>query len=132
MGPGGKPSRGNLRLLKPGGGGRRAHPRQEPRDGAPPPALEAPSPPRARMPRPGAPSRQDGKPVGSLGVASTVVGRRYRETEREALVAFADHASLAVTDAARTRQMLHSALHDALTGLPNRALFSDRLDQRLV
>ena len=80
----------------------------------------------------GAPIRQDGKPVGSLVVASTVVGRRYRETEREALVAFADHASLAVTDAARTRQMLHSALHDALTGLPNRALFSDRLDQRLV
>jgi len=79
-----------------------------------------------------APIRQDGKPVGSLVVASTVVGRRFRETEREALVAFAEHASLAVTDAARTRQMLHSALHDALTGLPNRALFSDRLDQRLV
>ena len=79
-----------------------------------------------------APVRQDGRPVGSLVVASTVVGRRYRETEREALVAFAEHASLAVTDDARTRQMLHSALHDALTGLPNRALFSDRLDQRLV
>ncbi|MDT4944545.1 MAG: hypothetical protein QOH14_1278, partial [Pseudonocardiales bacterium] len=79
-----------------------------------------------------APIRQDGKPVGSLVVASTVVGRRFRATEREALVAFAEHASLAVTDAARTRQMLHSALHDALTGLPNRALFSDRLDQRLV
>ena len=43
------------------------------------------------------------------------------QTEREALVAFAEHASLAVTDAARTRQMVHSALHDALTGLPNRA-----------
>ena len=79
-----------------------------------------------------APIRQDGKPVGSLVMASTVVGRHFRETEREALVAFAEHASLAVTDAARTRQMLHSALHDALTGLPNRALFSDRLDQRLV
>ncbi len=79
-----------------------------------------------------APIRQDGKPVGSLVVASTVVGRRFRETEREALVAFAEHASLAVTDAARTRHMVHSALHDALTGLPNRALFSDRLDQRLV
>jgi diguanylate cyclase (GGDEF)-like protein len=78
------------------------------------------------------PIRQDGKPVGSLVVASTEGGRRYRETEREALVAFAEHASLAVTDAARTREMLHSALHDALTGLPNRALFSDRLDQRLV
>ena len=79
-----------------------------------------------------APIRQDGKPVGSLVVASTTVGRRFRETEREALVAFAEHASLAVTDAARTRLILHSALHDALTGLPNRALFSDRLDQRLV
>jgi diguanylate cyclase (GGDEF)-like protein len=79
-----------------------------------------------------APIRQDGKPVGSLVVASTVVGRHFRETERDALVAFAEHASLAITDAARTRLMLHSALHDALTGLPNRALFSDRLDQRLV
>jgi diguanylate cyclase (GGDEF)-like protein len=79
-----------------------------------------------------APIRQDGKPVGSLVVASTTVGRHFRETEREALVAFAEHASLAITDAARTRLMLHSALHDALTGLPNRALFSDRLDQRLV
>jgi diguanylate cyclase (GGDEF)-like protein len=79
-----------------------------------------------------APVRQDGRPVGSLVVASTAAGRRYRDTERAALVAFAEHASLAVTDAGRTRQMLHSALHDALTGLPNRALFSDRLDQRLV
>ena len=79
-----------------------------------------------------APIRQDGKPVGSLVVASLVAGRSYRQTEREALVAFAEHASLAVSDAARTRHMLHSGLHDDLTGLPNRALFSDRLDQRLV
>jgi diguanylate cyclase (GGDEF)-like protein len=79
-----------------------------------------------------APIRQDGKPVGSLVVASLVRGRAYRQTEREALVAFAEHASLAVSDAARTSHMLHSGLHDDLTGLPNRALFSDRLDQRLV
>jgi diguanylate cyclase (GGDEF)-like protein len=79
-----------------------------------------------------APIRQAGQPVGSLVTASRLRGRRYRQTEREALVAFADHASLAVNDAARTRHMLHSALHDALTGLPNRALFSDRLEQRLL
>ncbi|HEY2994444.1 MAG TPA: GAF domain-containing protein, partial [Methylomirabilota bacterium] len=35
-----------------------------------------------------APIRQDGRPVGSLVVASSVAGRRYRDTERAALVAF--------------------------------------------
>jgi diguanylate cyclase (GGDEF)-like protein len=79
-----------------------------------------------------APIRQAGQPVGSLVTASRVRGRRYRQTERDALIAFADHASLAVSDAARTRHMLHSALHDELTGLPNRALFADRLEQRLL
>ena len=32
---------------------------------------------------------------------------------------------------AAERQLQHDALHDALTGLPNRALFIDRLDQVL-
>ncbi|HKB28432.1 MAG TPA: GGDEF domain-containing protein [Candidatus Limnocylindrales bacterium] len=79
-----------------------------------------------------APVYREGAIAGSLVVASTRRGRHYSETERAALSAFADLTSMALTDGERTRQMLHSALHDALTGLPNRALFLDRLAQRLA
>jgi diguanylate cyclase (GGDEF)-like protein len=77
------------------------------------------------------PIRQDGRAIGSVVVASFKRGRRYSAMEREALIAFAEHTSLALTDAARTGQMVHLAMHDALTGLPNRTVFSDRLEQRL-
>jgi len=78
-----------------------------------------------------APLRQDGRPIGSLVVASYTPGRKYRAIQLEALAAFAEHASMALADAARTSQMVHQALHDALTGLPNRTVFLDRLSQRL-
>jgi diguanylate cyclase (GGDEF)-like protein len=79
-----------------------------------------------------APVYREGAVAGSLTVGSKRPGRRYSQTERAALLAFAEHTTLAITDAERTRQILHSALHDGLTGLPNRALFLDRLQQRLA
>ena len=79
-----------------------------------------------------APIYREGVVAGSIVVASMRVGRQYSQTDRAAMLAFADQTSLALTDGERTRQMLHSALHDALTDLPNRALFLDRLEQRLV
>jgi diguanylate cyclase (GGDEF)-like protein len=69
--------------------------------------------------------------VGTLCVASRGPGRRFSTAEREALKTFAEHASMAITDAYLVEDALHRAMHDALTDLPNRALFSDRLEQAL-
>lgn len=84
----------------------------------------------------GAPVQEDGEVIGSLVVASYTPGRRFSLAEQEALTAFADHASVALTDARMVetlRQALlvarHDAMHDLLTGLPNRALLLDRLSQ---
>jgi diguanylate cyclase (GGDEF)-like protein len=76
-----------------------------------------------------APVHENGRVVGSLTVASYSGGRTYSDTEREVLLAFAEHASLALTDTHNFDDALHRAFHDALTGLPNRALFLDRLEQ---
>jgi diguanylate cyclase (GGDEF)-like protein len=78
-----------------------------------------------------APVREEGRAVGSLVVASRRAGRRYTSEDEEILLAFAEHASLALTDAKMVATTLHQAFHDPLTDLPNRALFADRLDHAL-
>jgi diguanylate cyclase (GGDEF)-like protein len=77
-----------------------------------------------------APVLEAGRAAGVVVVGSRMKGRRFSEAEREALTAFADHASLALTDARLTDQV-DRALHDPLTGLPNRSYLSDQLASRL-
>jgi diguanylate cyclase (GGDEF)-like protein len=76
-----------------------------------------------------APIHEGGVAVGSIVVATYRSDRVYTETEREMLLAFAHHASIAVNDAMAVDQMRHLAYHDALTGLPNRALFLEHLSR---
>ena len=52
-----------------------------------------------------APVHESGRPVGSLMVASYDSGRRYSSIERDMLLAFADHASLALSDARSIQAM---------------------------
>jgi signal transduction histidine kinase len=55
-----------------------------------------------------APVRESGKPIGSLVVATFKPGRRFTNGEKGALLALAEHAGLAITDA-RTVQAMREA-----------------------
>ena len=72
-----------------------------------------------------APVHENGEAIGSLVVASTCPGRVYTDAEQGVLALFAEHASLAVTDARNVRDALREARHDSLTGLANRRAFLD-------
>jgi diguanylate cyclase (GGDEF)-like protein len=76
-----------------------------------------------------APVYQRGELVGALSLGTRRAGRRYSEIERDAVLAFAEHAGLALNDAKAAEEAIHQAFHDPLTGLANRALFVDRLAQ---
>src|SRR4051794_35553344 len=79
-----------------------------------------------------APVHEHGRPIGSIVVSTTRPGRRYSATERDILTSLAEHTSLAVSDARSVGAVSHQAMHDALTGLPNGALFRDRLEHAVA
>ncbi|MEV6347071.1 EAL domain-containing protein [Actinoplanes sp. NPDC051851] len=73
------------------------------------------------------PVHENGVVVGSLFVGSYRAVREWDKPAQEILLAFAEHLSLAITDA-RTLREMHHAFHDTLTGLASRSLFTTRLE----
>jgi diguanylate cyclase (GGDEF)-like protein len=79
-----------------------------------------------------APVRDGDIATGSITVATKRAELTFGPLEQEALLAFAEHASLAITDAKRVEHIQKLAFYDELTGLPNRGLFLERLDQAII
>ena len=76
------------------------------------------------------PVQQFGRAVGSIVAATTVPGRRFDESDRETLKAFADQASIALTEQHLFTEM-QQGLVDPLTGLANRSRLHDQLASAL-
>ena len=74
-----------------------------------------------------APVFQGSNVVGSVIIASDDPNRSYSARDQQSLLALAEHTSLALNHARALDDVAHEAFHDSLTGMPNRALFLDRL-----
>jgi diguanylate cyclase (GGDEF)-like protein len=77
-----------------------------------------------------APVHDSGAVSGSLMVGSHRQTRTYTPSDVQTLRAFAEHVSLALTDA-NTVDRMYQAFHDSLTGLASRGLFLEQLAKRL-
>jgi diguanylate cyclase (GGDEF)-like protein/PAS domain S-box-containing protein len=75
----------------------------------------------------GVPLKRGDEVFGVLAVQSYDEGTRYTERERDILTFFSSQLASAIDRKRAEEQVRALAYHDALTGLPNRLLFNDRL-----
>ena len=80
-----------------------------------------------------APLRYDGQTVGALAVHDRLGEvRGFSTGDVQLLQTIANHASVALHNEMLIGRLRHDALHDALTGLPNRAQLADEATAALA
>jgi diguanylate cyclase (GGDEF)-like protein/PAS domain S-box-containing protein len=80
----------------------------------------------------GVPLKAGDKAFGALVVQSYTSGRRFGEKEKEVLMFVSQHIASTLERKRSEETIRHQAYHDALTKLPNRVLFRDRMTQALA
>ena len=80
----------------------------------------------------GVPLASGGTTVGVIGLASGTHDRTFGPRETHALVRFAQLASIALDNSRLFDAAQRGALHDPITGLPNRELLTDRIGHALA
>lgn len=75
----------------------------------------------------GAPLKSGGRTFGALVVQTYEDTKRFNDQDREILTFVSQQISNAIESKRAEEQIRHLAFHDALTDLPNRLLFNDRL-----
>ena len=77
-----------------------------------------------------APVRSPNGVIGALNLYR--VGNRFDEEDLDLVRLFANHVAIALENAAINERLIDAALTDPLTGLPNRRLFTDRVEHALA
>ncbi len=77
----------------------------------------------------GVPFKSEDKVQGVVVVQSYDPARNYQQTDLDLLLFVSQHICSALERALVHQRLMHQALHDALTRLPNRILFLDRVRQ---
>jgi diguanylate cyclase (GGDEF)-like protein len=77
----------------------------------------------------GVPFKSEDRVQGVVVVQSYDVTRHYQQTDLDLLLFVSQHICSALERVFVQQRLLHQALHDALTNLPNRLLFLDRVRQ---
>ena len=80
----------------------------------------------------GVPLKAGDTVFGVLVVQSYTSGRRFGEKEKEVLTFVSQHIASTLERKRSEETIRHQAYHDALTKLPNRVLFRDRMTQALA
>ncbi len=99
---------------------------------SPPQGSPTPTPPGGDQAWLGVPLPSSQGALGVMGLSSPLSGCAYTERDMELLQYVAAQAATAIERKQMQARLMHSARHDALTGLPNRVLLFERLEAALT